>query len=162
MIKGYLRIAVLNELLKGPKTGYSLISALEDELGKRPSSGSMYPLLRQLEEESMIRSSKEGRKINYRVTQKGRNSIAKLLKDKREFVEKHIEVCRSMNELAGSRMQKDEVVCAADRNVLRNIDLFHDFKDNVVRILGSRSYKRLEPKFRKELEETNKRLKRLR
>ncbi len=72
--RGDMRGLLLAGLLAGPAHGYELMRRLEDQAGGRwrPSPGSVYPLLQQLEDEGLVRSQdREGRK-EYELTDAGR------------------------------------------------------------------------------------------
>jgi DNA-binding PadR family transcriptional regulator len=75
---GEVRLALLSLLEAGPKHGYELMGELEERSGGayRPSAGTVYPTLQQLEDEGLARSeSSDGRKV-YRLTDDGRREVA--------------------------------------------------------------------------------------
>ena len=55
MLRGFLRIVVLKALAESPKSGYALMKYIEERIGSKPSSGSMYPLLDKLKTEAQTR-----------------------------------------------------------------------------------------------------------
>ncbi|AEM38892.1 transcriptional regulator, PadR-like family [Pyrolobus fumarii 1A] len=72
------RYLVLLMLAEGPKTGYELLKAIRallPEIGRGVSPGTLYPLLRSLEEEGCVEAVEEhtgGRRRKvYRLTRKG-------------------------------------------------------------------------------------------
>ncbi len=76
--RGDVRTAALLPLAEEPRTGYQIRQALEDrsEGMWRPSPGSVYPALQQLEDEGLIRSEEsEGRRL-YHLTDAGREYVA--------------------------------------------------------------------------------------
>lgn len=74
--RGIIRIAVLRSLLDGPKHGYQIIQDLEARSGGfwRPSAGSIYPTLQQLEDEGLVQSEERGGRRTYVLTDEGRQA----------------------------------------------------------------------------------------
>jgi len=72
--RGDMRALLLAGLLDGPAHGYELMQRLEERTGGRwrPSPGSVYPMLQQLEDEALAtQSEQDGRKV-YSLTDAGR------------------------------------------------------------------------------------------
>jgi DNA-binding PadR family transcriptional regulator len=72
--RGDVRAAVLLLLAEGPLNGYQLMQEIErrsDGLW-RPSPGSVYPALAQLEDEGLVRTDTDGDSRTYLVTDAGR------------------------------------------------------------------------------------------
>ncbi|HID42011.1 MAG TPA: PadR family transcriptional regulator [Pyrodictium sp.] len=80
------RYMILLLLAEGPKTGYELIKRMKSllaEVGGGASPGTVYPVLRDLEEEGYIESSEEPhgarqRKV-YRITEKGVEQLLRMI-----------------------------------------------------------------------------------
>src|ERR1700722_7995085 len=71
--RGDIRTAALLLLAEEPRNGYQIMQEVEERSDGvwRPSPGSVYPALQQLEDEGLIRSQEsEGRKL-YRLTDPG-------------------------------------------------------------------------------------------
>ncbi len=70
-----LRILILDMLSKSPKHAYALMTELEDLFGFRPPTSIIYPLLRSLYREGLVKFSEEskgGRKLKiYQLTDSG-------------------------------------------------------------------------------------------
>jgi DNA-binding PadR family transcriptional regulator len=68
-------------LHQGPKHGYELIKEIEGNLGKKPSTGQIYPFLTTLLENNLIRTKVEGdrEKKTYELTKEGRKFVDKKL-----------------------------------------------------------------------------------
>ena len=76
--RGDVRTAALLLLAEEPRNGYAIMQELEERSGGvwRPSPGSVYPALQQLEDEGLVRASEaEGRK-QYELTDAGRDYVA--------------------------------------------------------------------------------------
>jgi DNA-binding PadR family transcriptional regulator len=74
--RGDVRAALLVLLAEEPRNGYQLMQEIENrsEGVWRPSPGSVYPALQQLEDEGLIRSEEaDGRKV-FRLTDAGREA----------------------------------------------------------------------------------------
>lgn len=71
-------------LSQKPRHGYEIISEVEKRIGKRPSTGQIYPLLEELEEKDLAEKVKEkvkGReKKVYKLTEKGNQIFSNVLK----------------------------------------------------------------------------------
>jgi DNA-binding PadR family transcriptional regulator len=76
--RGNVRPLILKALTREPMHGYQVIQELEAESGGRwrPSAGSVYPTLQQLEDEGLVRSADvDGRRV-YSLTDAGRKAAA--------------------------------------------------------------------------------------
>jgi DNA-binding PadR family transcriptional regulator len=75
--RGDVRAALLRLLAEEPRNGYQLMQAIEERSGGRwrPSPGSVYPALSQLEDEGLIRATeRDGAKL-YEITDAGRERL---------------------------------------------------------------------------------------
>lgn len=73
--RGDVRAAILDLLAEGnPWNGYQIIQEIAERTHGvwRPSAGSVYPALQQLEDEGLISPEGEGRRRNYTLTEEGR------------------------------------------------------------------------------------------
>jgi DNA-binding PadR family transcriptional regulator len=75
--RGDVRVAVLLLLAEEPRNGYQLMQAIEERSGGRwrPSPGSVYPTLAQLEDEGLIRSSEADGSRRFEITDAGREHL---------------------------------------------------------------------------------------
>jgi DNA-binding PadR family transcriptional regulator len=75
--RGDVRLAVLRLLAEEPSNGYQLMQAIEQRSDGRwrPSPGSMYPTLAQLEDEGLIRSSEAAGSRRFEITDAGREHL---------------------------------------------------------------------------------------
>jgi len=75
--RGDVRLAVLRLLTEEPRNGYQLMQTIEErsEGQWRPSPGSMYPTLSQLEDEGLINSAEVEGARRFEITDAGRESL---------------------------------------------------------------------------------------
>ena len=78
--RGFLRLYILTTLSRGPESGYSIMRMIDErtEGAWRPGAGTMYPLLKSLLREGLVRTSREGGRgvsRSYALTPKGRREL---------------------------------------------------------------------------------------
>jgi DNA-binding PadR family transcriptional regulator len=75
--RGDVRIALLLLLAEEPRNGYQLMQTIEERSGGRwrPSPGSVYPTLAQLEDEGLIRSTEPNGTKLFEITEAGRAEV---------------------------------------------------------------------------------------
>ncbi|HEY7482849.1 MAG TPA: PadR family transcriptional regulator [Streptosporangiaceae bacterium] len=71
--RGDVRAAVLSLLAEGPRNGYQIIQEISERSGGvwRPSPGSVYPALQQLEDEGLIQAEQTGGRRLFHLTEEG-------------------------------------------------------------------------------------------
>ena len=76
--RGDVRAAVLSLLAEGPRNGYQIIQEIDARSCGiwRPSPGSVYPALQQLEDEGLVTSEESAGSRVYRLTGAGRAHVA--------------------------------------------------------------------------------------
>jgi DNA-binding PadR family transcriptional regulator len=76
--RGDIRTAALLLLAEEPRNGYQIMQEVEERSGGlwRPSPGSVYPALQQLEDEGLIRSEESEGRRHYAITDAGRELVA--------------------------------------------------------------------------------------
>ncbi|MEV5407759.1 PadR family transcriptional regulator [Thermopolyspora sp. NPDC052614] len=76
--RGDVRAAVLSLLSEGPRNGYQIIQEIVERSGGiwRPSPGSVYPALQQLEDEGLVLAEVSSGSRIYRLTEEGRAYVA--------------------------------------------------------------------------------------
>lgn len=93
--RGFLRFYTLRLLNEKPRSGYELMREIAARTfgAWRPTSGSIYPMLMEMEdigeieEETTSESGERGKRI-YKTTKKGEDSLAEWEEDKKELLDK--------------------------------------------------------------------------
>ncbi|MCK2217250.1 PadR family transcriptional regulator [Actinomadura sp. ATCC 31491] len=77
--RGDVRAALLALLHEGPRNGYQMIQDIEERSGGvwRPSPGSVYPALQQLEDEGLVAGDETGGSRTYRLSDGARAQAAR-------------------------------------------------------------------------------------
>jgi len=77
--RGDVRAAILVLLDEEPRNGYQLMQELErrSQGNWRPSSGSVYPTLQQLEDEGLVVASKDDSNRVFKLSERGKSYVAK-------------------------------------------------------------------------------------
>ena len=75
--RGDVRLALLRLLAEEPRNGYQLMQTIEERSGGRwrPSPGSVYPTLSQLEDEGLVRSTESEGARHFEITDAGREHL---------------------------------------------------------------------------------------
>ena len=76
--RGDVRAAILDMLKDEPMNGYQLISQIAERSGGawKPSPGSVYPTIQQLEDEGLVEADDERGRRTLRLTEEGRRYVA--------------------------------------------------------------------------------------
>jgi len=76
--RGDVRAAILAVLAEQPANGYQIIQEIADRSEGiwKPSPGSIYPTLQQLEDEGLVRAAEEGGRKVFHLTDEGRAYVA--------------------------------------------------------------------------------------
>lgn len=77
MIKGLLKMCMLKIISMEKVNGYQIMKRVEVLIGEKPSTGSVYPLLKSMQNEGWIVGKKAGNKTLYEITDKGKEIIQK-------------------------------------------------------------------------------------
>jgi len=117
--RGDVRTAILAALRDEPMHGYQVIRVLEERSGGhwRPSAGSIYPTLQQLEDEGLVRSEEVDGRRTYRLTDEGQTEADSLAATQSPLVAVRLgvsddsspDVRRDAIELARAAMQVSKV-----------------------------------------------------
>lgn len=103
--RGLLALFILHTLSKRPGTGYDLRKEIEEKTGGQwvPSKGTLYPVLKQLEEERLIELKETGSRAKniYVLTPKGEKALAHIKEHRRGPREKIVIYQNLLGEIFG-------------------------------------------------------------
>lgn len=88
MATGILKMIMLHIMKDGEASGYDIIKKVEAITGKKPSTGSIYPILKKMEREGWISGRAEDGKTYYSLTDIGQEHVAQIKEVKNEFIKK--------------------------------------------------------------------------
>ncbi|MFQ6135922.1 MAG: PadR family transcriptional regulator [Candidatus Hydrothermarchaeales archaeon] len=74
-MRGMLSFLILWLLSKKPMYGEEIARELERMRGEKPTPGTIYPALKQLEKNGNVASHKEGKKVIYSLTEDGEKGV---------------------------------------------------------------------------------------
>lgn len=91
-VRGILKLLILKELEKSDTTGYELIQKISIKTSKNP--GSVYPLLKELNNAGFLTVRVEGNKKIYSLSRKGKKVLEEASKREKEAILRKIEVLK--------------------------------------------------------------------
>ncbi|MBP2133284.1 DNA-binding PadR family transcriptional regulator [Methanomicrobium sp. W14] len=84
---GFIGIYILHTLEKEPKSGYDIIKELSEKTGGvwSPSKGTLYPTLKNMEEDGFIRIAGTGARSKniYEITNEGKEKLEKIIQHRK-------------------------------------------------------------------------------
>ncbi|MGM5482535.1 MAG: PadR family transcriptional regulator [Nanobdellota archaeon] len=150
---------VLESLRDHPKTGYELMKQIEIKNGKKPSPGSIYPLMKSLHNEGFIKPKEERRKKIYSLTKEGEKKVKDIEKERKALKQKHNRLHQIIDELSGEA--NNEHINFDCEEIMRNIDVFHELKENMKLLIKKQIFKKKEEKVREIIKDASSKLKKL-
>jgi DNA-binding PadR family transcriptional regulator len=79
--KGFLKFLILHELKYGEFSGSELAEKIGERRGSKLTPGTIYPALKDLHNDRLVRYRSEGRKKKYRLSDKGEEELDKAYVD---------------------------------------------------------------------------------
>ncbi len=95
-MEGHLKIFVLKELHKKELSGYDIMKRVEELTGKKPSPGTMYPLLANLCKKQLIIVRQNKKRKLYSLSKKGKELFQEFIEQKKNFMKKNIALMRQV------------------------------------------------------------------
>ncbi len=94
-LKGLLKLLILKELNERELSGYDLMKIIGEKL-KKPSPGSVYPVLKDLREKGFLNVRSDGRKKIYSLSEKGRNVLKDMVEREKRIILKKVEALKDL------------------------------------------------------------------
>ncbi|AET64171.1 Putative Tungsten formylmethanofuran dehydrogenase, subunit E [Methanothrix harundinacea 6Ac] len=86
MAAGILKMMTLHFMKEGEVSGYDIMKKVESLTGEKPSTGSVYPLLKKMEREGWISGRTKDGKTCYSLTEVGKEHVAQIKEAKCGFI----------------------------------------------------------------------------
>ena len=167
-MQGYLKIFVLRELVKKERTGYELMKNFESFTGtKKPSPGTIYPLLNDLMKKGMVTVSAKNYKKIYRISKKGEKILHSLMSERKKVLEKIITMCSSIYNrkeisMMRSRMKLSLNVMSGEKSYFfKDFDVLNEMRESFFDFVKSKKYPKKRQEFRAIIRETSKKIRSL-
>ena len=114
--RGDVKYEILEVLADGPRHGYDIILAIEEERGQRPSAGSIYPTLQMLEDEGYVSSAQSGGKRVYAIAESGRGLLADRPENPGDDEDEHEQFAEGLGELKQAAIKLGAAVVQLAQN----------------------------------------------
>ena len=103
--RGLLTVYILHSLNKKPRSGYELLAEIKEKTQGNwtPSKGTIYPLLKHLEEENLIKTKSVDKRAKhiFEITSEGKKSLKDIKKHGKKMEEKFVQSRKLMAEVMG-------------------------------------------------------------
>jgi len=100
-LKGILKILILKELEKENLSGQELMDRIGQKTAKRPSPGSVYPLLHELLNSGFLEMRVEGKRKIYSLSEHGKKVLKEYSEKEKQAILSKIEVLRDWGVISG-------------------------------------------------------------
>lgn len=160
-MEGFLRAMVLKAISEKECNGYALMKSLAECTGRKPSPGSIYPLLSDLEKEGLISSKAIGKGKTYSITAKGKKGIKDLALQKQHLLIHHMEFITHIASITGkndARLKEALKREPSKRFIAANLPPYADIQRQVMIIGTSKDADEKTEKTKKALEQAARKL----
>ncbi len=103
--RGLLTVYILHSLKKKPKSGYDLLAEIKEKTqgSWTPSKGTVYPLLKHLQEEDLIKIKSIDRRSKhiFEITSEGKKALKDIKKHGKKMEEKFVQSRKLIAEVMG-------------------------------------------------------------
>ena len=98
MAKGLLKYFMLKLISERKYSGYEIIKQIEEHSGSKPSTGTVYPLLKSMQGEGWIKGIERDEKTYYEITKSGKEKLNDYNTIKKDYISKMHESVSIINE----------------------------------------------------------------
>jgi DNA-binding PadR family transcriptional regulator len=154
-MKGSLKLLVLHLLKENSSNGYNLIKAVSEYFGKKPSTGTIYPLLNKLAKDGYVEKTKEGRSSVYKITERGLSLYEELIRIDQEKLKKGMDI----HVLLFGNSSLCEKVWDGNKSYA---DIAYEIQGYFREIISSDRFKEVETELKQQLLSCSKRYKEIR
>jgi len=98
MAKGLLKYFMLKLISEQRHSGYELIKEIEKHSGSKPSTGTVYPLLKSMQSDGWIKGIDQDDKTYYEITKPGKEKLNEYNTIKKDYITKMHESVSIINE----------------------------------------------------------------
>lgn len=164
-MRGQLKTLILDSINNAPRSGSEIITYIQKKYNWKPSPGSIYPKLEEIEKESLAKISQQKKSKIYTITNKGKKELQNLSNKKEELITTLTKANSMMQELYGLETGIDQKVLnkiREDTLPIKDIDKeSNQMKKEIFRILTQENYKKNKQKLKKTLSKTITELKKI-
>ena len=116
MAKPFLKMLLLRLLYREDATGYTLMKRCQEITGIKPSPGSIYPILKAMEQNGIVTATETGSTVTYSLTPRGKEKLEQI----RQMGISNI--TRVLAEVDDPKLPKDTI------NLVLFVDAYHEFE----------------------------------
>lgn len=132
-----LRIYMLKELEMEPKTGYQLLHVLAQyNGGKKPSSGTVYPHLKELNQQKLISYKTKDNKKIYALTTKGKTALKQLFTQHKKIMDGQMQLINQLAKIDNKKTSTKENIDPLHNPWIQyNANLISELKHEIFNIM---------------------------
>jgi len=125
MAKGLLKYFMLKLISERKHSGYELIKKIEKHSGSKPSTGTVYPLLKSMQNKGWIKGFEKDEKTFYEITKLGKEKLNEYDTIKKDYITKMHESVSIINE---TFHQEGHVM------YIEQMELLHPLIDEIIQL----------------------------
>jgi formylmethanofuran dehydrogenase subunit E len=146
MLKGLLKMSMLKIIAENKATGYEIIKKVTELTGEKPSTGSIYPLLKGMQTKGLITGTTENGKTTYEITPNGQTTLTAHGSLKQYYEQKINGSISLVRDTFNDKETQSTSDLALAKPVIRQIEILlaHGVKPNKIKPVISNTVKTLQ------------------